>query len=34
MSDFNLPIENKQLEEFLNVFNLKSLISFQHVLSP
>ena len=27
MGDFNLSIENKRLEELLNLFNLKSLIS-------
>ena len=27
MGDFNLTIENKHLEELLNLFNLKSLIS-------
>ena len=27
MGDFNLTIENKYLEELLNLFNLKSVIS-------
>ena len=34
MGDFNLSIENKRLEELLNLFNLKSLISSPTCFQP